>query len=299
VTKIERILAAIRFERVDRIPKGEFYLEDGFVAELLGLKENVTFRDRVEACEVCGLDALAFSPSSSLREKDRIWDDLKQWRAETDFFIFALIDGPFQGTAKLFPSFTDFLLAIARRDPILPALVTEAVASSVELGLNALSAGANGIIIADDIAYQGGTLISPAALRKYFFPNLTELVEVLRAPTAPIFFHADGDLSLVLSDIINSGVDGLHSLDFSSLTDIANVRVATENILCLMGGYDLGWFSEENRTEKASELLAAASGGSGYIFGSSAGILGGELPVQQVTEVYQYVSNLGNTHRDM
>lgn len=40
MTKIERILAATRFERVDRIPKGEFYLEDGFVANLLGLEEN-------------------------------------------------------------------------------------------------------------------------------------------------------------------------------------------------------------------------------------------------------------------
>ena len=123
MTKIERIIAATRFERVDRVPKGEFYLEDGFVAKLLGLKETVTFQDRVEACELCGLDALAFSPSSSQQEKDRIWDGLKQWREKTDFFIFALIDGPFQGTAKLFPSFTDFLLAIAKRDPILPVLV--------------------------------------------------------------------------------------------------------------------------------------------------------------------------------
>ncbi|MDR3543815.1 MAG: uroporphyrinogen decarboxylase family protein [Desulfosporosinus sp.] len=292
MTKIERILAATRFEGVDRIPKGEFYLEDSFVAKLLGLKENVSFQDRVEACELCGLDALAFSPVSSPQEKNRVWDSFKQWREETDYFIFALIDGPFQGTAKLFPSFTDFLMAIAKRDPILPVLVTEAAASNVELGLNALASGANGIIIADDIAYQGGTFISPTALRKYFFPNLTEQVQVLRAQKAPIFFHADGDLLLVLSDIINSGVDGLHSLDFS-LTNIAKVRMATKNILCLMGGYDLGWFNEGNRIEKASELLAAASGEGGYIFGSSAGILGGELPVKQVTEVYQYVNNLG------
>ena len=292
MTKIERILAATRFERVDRIPKGEFYLEDGFVAKLLGLKETVTFQDRVEACELFGLDALAFSPSSFQQEKDQVWDGLKQWREKTDFFIFALIDGPFQGTAKLFPSFTDFLLAIAKRDPILPVLVTEAVASNVELGLKALASGANGIIIADDIAYQGRTFISPTALREYFFPRLTKQVEVLQKQKAPIFFHADGDLMLVLSDIINSGVDGLHSLDFSSLTTVAKVRMATENILCLMGGYDLGWFSEENRREKASDLLAAVSGGVGYIFGSSAGILGSELPVHQVTEVYQYVSDL-------
>lgn len=53
----------------------------------------------------------------------------------------------------------------------------------------------------------------------------------------------------------------IHSLDFSSLADLAIVKKAAENSLCLMGGYDLGWFSEENRMEKAAELLAVASGG--------------------------------------
>ena len=291
MTKIERILAATRFERVDRIPKGEFYLEDGFVSELLNLKENVTFKDRVEACERCGLDALAFSPSFSQQDKALVWDGFKQWRKETDFFIFALIDGPFQGTAKLFSSFTDYLIAIAKCDPIIPELVADAIAANVELGLNALALGANGIIIADDIAYQGGTFISPTDLRKNFFPGLTEQVEIFRAQKAPVFFHADGDLWPVLDDIISSGVDGLHSLDFSSLADIAKVRMATENRLCLMGGYDLGWFEGDNRTEKAMELLTATSMTSGYIFGSSAGILGNTLSAKQVIDVYQYVSN--------
>lgn len=292
MTKIERILAATRFEKVERIPKGEFHLEDEFITELLSLKENVTFKDRVEACELCGLDALAFSPDFSQQEKSRVWDEFMLWRKETDFFIFALIDGPFQGTAKLFSSFTDYMLAIAKRDPIIPELVAKSVAANVELGLSALALGANGIIVADDIAYQGGTFISPTALRKSFFPGLTELTEILRGQRVPVFFHADGDLLPVLDDIINSGVDGLHSLDFSSLAHIAKVRMATENRLCLMGGYDLGWFEAENRTEKALELLAATSMGGGYIFGSSAGILGNTLSAKQVLDVYQYVSNL-------
>lgn len=59
------------------------FLEDGFVAKLLELKETVTFLDRVEACELCGLDALAFSPSSSQQDKDQVWQGIKQWREET------------------------------------------------------------------------------------------------------------------------------------------------------------------------------------------------------------------------
>ena len=293
--KIERILAALRHEWVDRVPKGEFYLEDGFVTKLLGLKENVQFKDRVEACELFRLDALAFSPFSSRDCKAPVWAGLKQWRKETDFFLFAIIDGPFQGTAKLFSSFSEFLVAIAKRDPIILELAAKVVVANVQLGLDALKLGANGLIIADDIAYQRGTFISPDHLREFFFPSLVDQVGILQAQKSPIFFHADGNIIPVLTDIIASGINGIHSLDFSSFADIAKVKKVAENSLCLMGGYDLGWFSEESRTEKASELLAVASGGGGYIFGSSAGILGSELPVKQVTEVYQHVSNLGNS----
>ena len=292
--KIERIMATLRHEWVDRIPKGEFYLEDGFVTKLLGLKENIQFLNRVEACEFLGLDALAFSPFSDRDGKTPVWGEIQQWRKETDFFIFAIIDGPFQGTAKLFSSFSEFLVAIAKRDPIIRELATKVVAANVQLGLDALQSGANGLIIADDIAYQRGTFISPSHLREFFFPSLMDQVGILQAQKSPIFFHADGNIIPVLTDIIASGINGIHSLDFSSLAEIAKVKKAAEKSLCLMGGYDLGWFSEENRTEKALELLAVASGGGGYIFGSSAGILGSELPVKQVNEVYQYVGNLEN-----
>jgi len=290
--KIERILATLRHEWLDRIPKGEFHVEDEFVTKLLGLKENVQFQDRVEACELLGLDALAFSPFSYRDPQALAWDGLKQWRRETDFFIFAIIDGPFQGTAKLFPSFSEFLLAIAKRDPMILELAAKCVAANVQLGLDALELGANGLIIADDIAYQRGTFISPEHLRKNFFPGLREEVGLLHEGKSPIFFHADGNIIPVLPDIIASGINGIHSLDFSSVADIAEVRKATGDSLCLMGGYDLGWFSEGNRTQKASELLTGASGAGGYIFGSSAGILGKELQVEQVAEVYKYVGKL-------
>ncbi|MDQ7094846.1 uroporphyrinogen decarboxylase family protein [Desulfosporosinus sp. PR] len=301
MTKIERVMVAINFAKADRIPKGEFYLEDGFIAGLLDLKEGVTFRDQVEACERCGLDALAFSPSpftaslppdsGSRPEKAEVWQELKRWREQTDFFIFAIIDGPFQGTAKLFSSFTNYLLAIAQGDPAIPELVKEGVATNIELGLKALALGAHGIIIADDIAYNGGTFISPKTLRLNFFPGLREQVEVLQRAQAPVFFHADGDLKAVLNDIVSLGINGLHSLDFSSLAEIADVRKATAHKVCLMGGYDLSWFEEETRKDKALRLLEVAAQGGGYIFGSSAGIISDRQSPQKVMDVYRFVGS--------
>lgn len=293
MNKVERVKAAINFMKVDRIPKGEFYFENGFIANLLKLKRDVMFEDKVEAYNRCGLDALAFTPAAFTANPPggEAWQELNFWRKETDFFIFAIIDGPFQGTAKTFPSFTDYLLAIAHGDSIIPELVKQVVAANIDLGLSALALGAHGIIIADDIAYNGGMFISPTSLRTNFFPGLYEQIEAIKQQKVPVFFHADGNLKAVLNDLITSGVNGLHSLDFSSLDEIAFVRKATENKVCLMGGYDLGWFTEENRTERAWELLKVTALKGGYIFGSSAGILGeGQVP-QSVLDVYQFVSS--------
>lgn len=295
VTRIERVLAAIRFDSLDRMPKGEFYLEDSFITKLLNLQQEVTFEDRLKACELCGLDVLAFSPLQRQDDKGQVWKNIEHWRKESDFFMFAIVDGPFQGTAKLFSDFTEYLLAIAKADPIIPELVKKSVRTNTELGLKALAAGADGIIVADDIAYKGGTFISPKALQKEFFPGLKEEVELIKEQNVPVFFHADGDLWPVLDNIVDSGVNGLHSLDFSSLGDIVKVRAATDRKLCLMGGYDLGWFETENPIERALELIKATSlkdVKSGYIFGSSAGILDGTLAVEQVLSVYQWLNNL-------
>lgn len=60
------------------------------------------------------------------------------------------------------------------------------VAANVQLGLDALKLGANGLIIADDIAYQRGTFISPDHLRKFFFPSLMDQVGILQAQKTPI-----------------------------------------------------------------------------------------------------------------
>ncbi len=158
-----------------------------------------------------GLDALAFSPFSSEDGQAPVWDGFKQWRKKTDFFIFAIIDGPFQGTAKHFSSFSKFLMAIAKRDPIILELAAKVVAANVQLGLEAIELGANGLIIADDIAYQRGTFISPDHLREFFFPGLVDQVSTLQAQKSPIFFHANGNTIPVLTDIMASGINGIHS----------------------------------------------------------------------------------------
>jgi uroporphyrinogen decarboxylase len=298
MTKIERILASIRGEAVDKTPKGEFYLEDGLSAKLLRLTssehtDELDLEARIKACELLGLDALVIMPKVSPREES--WKELKQWRSQTDFFLFALIDGPFQGISHRYSDFTTFLMDTSRDREKLSELAKEVITESARLGKAALESGANGILIADDIAYTQGLFVSPHVMREVFFPYLEELVQELTQYTVstgggkvPIFFHSDGNILTVLYDLKEIGFDGIHSLE--PVMDIALVREVVGSEICLMGGYDLGWFGFGG-TSKADELLKNARVGGGYIFGSSAGILDTSLSAHDLLEVYRFVDD--------
>lgn len=296
MTKIERILAAIRGETLDKIPKGEFYLEDGLVTKLLQLTLaqdtiKVDFEARVKACELLGLDSLVFIPNRDYGQET--WQELKQWREQTDFFLFALVDGPFQGVSHRYSDFTSFLMDTVRDKAKIDSLAEEISLESLKLGQAALELGAHGILIADDIAYNQGLYVSLRTMRDIFFPYLKELVQTFSksitkssGDQVPVFFHSDGNILQVLNDLKALGFDGIHSLE--PIMDLKKVREVAGSDMCLMGGFDLGWF-DSGGLRKADELLTTALPGGGYIFGSSAGILDTSLSALDVLEVYGFV----------
>lgn len=296
MTKIERILATIRGETVDKIPKGEFYLEDGLITKLLQLTSiqnnlGMDLEARVKGCELLGLDALVFTPD--MGRGGEAWGELRQWREQTDFFLFALIDGPFQGVSHRYPDFTSFLTDTVKDRTKIISLAEEISHESLKLGQAALESGAHGFLIAEDIAYNQGLYISPDTMRDVFFPYLKRLVQTFTKYVAkssgnqvPVFFHSDGNILQVLNDLKELGFNGIHSLE--PVMDLTRVREVVGSDICLMGGFDLGWFDSSGRS-KADELLKIALPGGGYIFGSSAGILDTDLSALDVLEVYEFV----------
>ncbi|HRT82560.1 MAG TPA: anaerobic ribonucleoside-triphosphate reductase, partial [Oscillospiraceae bacterium] len=68
-------------------------------------------------------------------------------------------------------------------------------------------AGAGGIMVGDDIAYNKGTYASPRDLRELLFPLLASQAEAIKRAGALPMFHSDGDLRAVFPDIIQAGKD--------------------------------------------------------------------------------------------
>jgi uroporphyrinogen decarboxylase len=74
--------------------------------------------------------------------------------------------------------------------------------------------------IGDDFAFQRGMMISPAKWREFIKPRLSRLIEIGKQYNKIIWFHSCGDITDVLPDLIDIGIDvwetvQLHTLPIS------------------------------------------------------------------------------------
>jgi uroporphyrinogen decarboxylase len=129
-----------------------------------------------------------------------------------------------------------------------------------------------GVRFADDIAYAEGLMVSPAHLRQYFFPWLKACVDLTHRKGKLFIEHSDGDVRMVLDDIIAAGVDALHPIEPKAM-DIAELKRSVGDRIALCGNIDLSYTltrgtPDEVRAEVRERIRTVAPGG-GYVLGSS------------------------------
>ncbi|HBT47738.1 MAG TPA: hypothetical protein DEA73_07685 [Peptococcaceae bacterium] len=300
MTKVERVYRAIEHREADRVPKGEWHLDPALVARILGREGTGTWEDEVEVRELLGMDLVGLvprglRPDRSVPPHELDYRSFEPWRRHTDFFVFAIIDGPFQGTAGRM-DFMDFLLRLADREEGVKEMAWKEARFGLETARRCVEAGAHGVIIADDIAYTRGTYVAPSLLRELFLPLWQWQVENLKAEGVPVFFHSDGNITSLVPDLVAAGFAGLHSLEPSAGMDIARIKQDFGEYLCLMGNFDLSLLARAGEEELAAEvqrIMVAAAPGGGFIFSTSSGCLGGDLPEEKVTALYRAAGKYG------
>jgi uroporphyrinogen decarboxylase len=286
VTGVERVFLAINHREADRVPKGEWSLGPGLISALMGKDGPPSFEDEAAARELLGMDLVAVAPDGCSL--------IDRWRRETDLFVFALVDGPFERiVAKL--GFVEFMTGLGREEHKIAGLAAREAEKGVELARRCLEAGAHGVIIADDIAYNRGTLIRPDTLRRVFLPLWRGQVQALTG--VPVFFHADGNFTALLADLVGAGFAGLHSLEPGAGMDIGQIKQEHGHKLCLWGNVDLGWLvdtkDEEQIAAGVRDLMGVAAPGGGYIFATAAGCLWDNLPAERVLALYRAAGEYG------
>jgi hypothetical protein len=94
------------------------------------------------------------------------------------------------------------------------------------------------VLMGEDLCSQSGPLVSPAYLRREYFPLLEETLEPLLAVGAKIVWHCDGDYRPLLDDVLACGIAGLQGFQQECGMDlewIADLRTRGGDPLLIFG----------------------------------------------------------------
>ena len=147
----------------------------------------------------------------------------------------------------------------------------------------------DGMVIWGDVAYTKGMFFSPDYWRKYFMPGVKAIVQTCHDAGVPVIYHGCGNVSVILEDFIETGIDAYNPLEVKAGLDVVDLRRRLGHRLAFCGNMDVRLWSQGTKEQLKEVVLAklnAAKGG-GFIFQSDHSV-----PSNVSAENYEYVVNL-------
>lgn len=167
----------------------------------------------------------------------------------------------------------DFAVRIAEE----PEAVLEEADRRVDGALAQIAALAEGgaeiVFMCSDYCFNNGPFLSPTMFAQFVTPFLRRQVEGIHKLGLFAVKHTDGQIMPILDQLVDTGIDALHSLDPMAGVDIAAVKRLVGNRVCLMGNVDCSAV-QAGTTEQieASARYCLEHGGrdsGGYVYCSS------------------------------
>lgn len=131
--------------------------------------------------------------------------------------------------------FDDFCLSLTDAPDLVAALVRRIGEIQLQVFERVLKFDTVGAVwVPDDVAYHTGPLISPDWLTEHVFPYYRKMGAMCRKAGKPFIYHSDGDLSVLMDEIMACGFNALHPIEPESM-DIFALRERVGRRLCLLG----------------------------------------------------------------
>lgn len=299
---IDRLLAAFRHEKLDRVPNFEILIDSRTCSHILGRPDagklwNMDPSDALEIIQAVGQDALPCklryclddASICSREDMDRVEtrdtapnvERLRRYAqvvAGTPVGLCVAISGPLTTSYMTAGpvSIESFLYMLYDA----PDLVARLMDHYTEYYLRLIDAIADVpfdfFYIGDDIGGTAGPLVSPAHLDEFWAPRMERYILAAKALRKPVLFHCCGNQSLVLPYLARWGVEAVHPIQ-PVANDIYAVHAEYGDRLTLVGNIDvatvLTFGTPEQVAESTREHIAKLSGDAGYVVASSHSII--------------------------
>lgn len=153
---------------------------------------------------------------------------------------------------------------------------------SIELAKRQVDQGVDFICINSDYGYNDGPFISPEMFSEFVTPYLAEIVDKMHDFGTNAILHSDGDLRLILDQLVSTGIDGYQSVDPQGHMDIAEVKRQYGDKLILMGNVQTSLLQEIDGPlirKSVDYCMTHGKPGGMYIFSTSNCVFAG-MPLE-------------------
>lgn len=124
--------------------------------------------------------------------------------------------------------------------------------------------------VVDDLAFGTGPMISPQTYRNHLFPWYRKMAKRCHEKGRLFFMHSDGDLTSLMEDLIDIGVDLIQPIDPTCM-DIVKVKQQFGDRISIAGNVSNELLRSGTTKEVANrtkELIQKLGPGGGYCLGS-------------------------------
>ena len=168
--------------------------------------------------------------------------------------------------------YENLLFDMADEEPKLFELIEKVENFNLGIVKNYIGCGVDGMGYAEDLGMQLGPMLSPEHFKKYIKPSYKRLMQPARDKNLVIHMHSDGDIRLLLDDIIEGGVDVINLQDLVNGVDWikANLKgrvcveldIDRQNVTCFGTPKDI-----DNLIRTEVEALGSPDGGLMMVYG--------------------------------
>lgn len=143
------------------------------------------------------------------------------------------------------------------------------------------------VFVGEDMAYKTAPMVSPAFMRRAYWPCFERIVAAYHARGVKVIFHSDGNLWPVLADLAATGVDGLNPIEVAAGMTPADIRRRYPHLL-LFGGISYSGVLAHGTPEQVAEATrdAIRRSSPGYFVGTDTE-LGDDIPLVNALAMYE------------
>jgi len=158
----------------------------------------------------------------------------------------------------------------------------ENMEQSIEWGKVQCDAGADGVVMASDVAFNDGPFLPPDAIADMITPNVQLWAESFNAMEKVTIWHTDGNVEPIMDMVADAGVTAMQAVDPVAGMDIIALKERFYGRLTLIGNLNcvtLQFGSPEEIDAECKMIIDGCKTGGGYVFGCSNAVFKG-IPIE-------------------